>query len=623
MNVAFLTNTRARFLMGSTLAAALVPLGCAASRPAIVNAGVTPPTAPAAEPVAVKLAKTNSGFQLLRGGTPYFIKGAGGEASKESLKAAGANSWRTWGADNLDSQLADAQKLGMTVTVGIWLGHKDQGFNYSDAAAVAAQKEMARKAIQRYKDSPALLVWSLGNEMETGGEDDDPAMWNAVEDIARMAHQLDPNHPTMTVVAELGADKIKQLNTHCPDIDIVGINTYAGGPSIAARYKAAGGVKPFIVTEYGPPGTWEGQKNAFGVVPELTSTEKAARYAETYTKSIENQPLCLGSYAFTWGNKQEASATWFGLLLPDGSKTEAVDTLTQLWTGKKPANLSPAIQSLTLTGPDQAAPGTTIHAALSASDPEKNPLAVTWILQAEPKAFGTGGVGEAAPPTYPEAITASSSSGATVKLPEVGGAYRLYAYVRDGHGGAAVANVPLQVTGGKAATVAAAPKAALPLTLLGDGAGTPYIPAGYMGNSGAIKMDPAFATNPHSGKTCLQAMYTAGDSWGGVVWQNPDNNWGDKPGGFNLTGAKALTFWARGDKGGEKVNFSFGLIGKDKPFSDTASGKLDGVTLSKDWTKYTIDLTGKDMSRIVTGFCWVVAGTGSGEVFYLDDIRYE
>ena len=618
-----LNNTRTRFLAGSTLAVALVPLGCAASRPATVKAEVPATAAAGTQPIAVKLAKTNTGFQLLRQGKPYFIKGAGGDGSKEALHAAGGNSWRTWGADNLDGQLAEAQKLGMTVTVGIWLGHKDQGFNYSDAAAVAAQKEMARKAILRYKDSPALLVWAIGNEMETGGSEDDPAMWGAVEDIAKMAHSLDPNHPTMTVVAEIGGDKVKQINTRCPDIDIVGLNTYGGGSSIAERYKAAGGVKPYIVTEYGPPGTWESQKNAFGVVPELTSTEKAARYGETYTKSIENQPLCLGSYAFTWGNKQEASATWYGLLLPDGSKTGAVDTLTQLWTGKKPADLSPAIQSLTLTGPDSAAPGTVVHAALAASDPEKAKLAVTWVLQAEPKAFGTGGVSEAVPPTYPEAITAASQTGATIKLPDYGGAYRLYAYVRDGHGGAAVANVPLQVTGGKAPPLAVAPKATLPLALLGDGAGTPYIPAGYMGNTGAIKMDPAFATNPHSGKTCVQAMYTAGDSWGGVVWQNPDNNWGEKPGGWNLTGAKALTFWARGDKGGEKINFSFGLIGKDKPYSDTASGKMDGVVLSKDWTKYTIDLTGKDMSRIVTGFCWVVAGMGQGEVFYLDDIRYE
>jgi hypothetical protein len=53
----------------------------------------------------------------------------------------------------------------------------------------------------------------------------------------------------------------------------------------------------------------------------------------------------------------------------------------------------------------------------------------------------------------------------------------------------------------------------------------------------------------------------AADQWGGVVWQHPANDWGDANGGFNLTGAKKLTFWARGEKGGEKVSFEFGLLG--------------------------------------------------------------
>lgn len=302
-----------------------------------------------AAPSVVRVVKTANGYQLLRDGRPYFIKGAGGGGSKAALKAAGANSWRTWGADNLDGQLADAQALGMTVTVGIWLGHKDQGFHYNDAVAVAAQKETARKAILRYRDSPALLVWALGNEMENGDQDD-VAMWNAIEDLARMAHQLDPNHPTMTVFAELGGDKIANLNKYCPDIDIVGINSYAGGPSVGARYKAAGGVRPYIITEFGPPGTWEIGKNAWGAAPEPTSTEKAKYYRATYERTIQGQPLSLGSYAFTWGNKQEATATWFGLLLPDGSRLAAVDALTQCWTGKPPVHPVPVINRLTVMG---------------------------------------------------------------------------------------------------------------------------------------------------------------------------------------------------------------------------------------------------------------------------------
>jgi hypothetical protein len=99
------------------------------------------------------------------------------------------------------------------------------------------------------------------------------------------------------------------------------------------------------------------------------------------------------------------------------------------------------------------------------------------------------------------------------------------------------------------------PKASLPLVIYRnyDAAnnGYPtYIPSGYMGNVQGIKMTPNCANHPHSGSTCLMVQYLSSKDWGGVVWQSPANNWGNQPGGWNLTGAKHLTFWARGDKGG-------------------------------------------------------------------------
>ena len=599
----------APWLVISSMTAVFVSFGCA---PRQVTAQVAP------APGVVKVVKTANGFQLQRDGQPYFIKGAGGDGDKAALKADGGNSSRTWGVgSDTQGKLDEAQKLGMTVTVGIWLGHTDNGFHWDDANAVAAQKEDARKAILQYRDSPALLVWALGNEMETGGNEDNAAMWNAIEDLAKMAHALDPNHPTMTVVAELGGDKIKEINTLCPDIDIIGLNTYGGGSSIGTRYVQAGGVKPYIVTEYGPPGTWESQKNAWGVVPELSSTEKAARYQATYEKGVLNQPLCLGSYAFTWGHKREATDTWFGLLLPDGDKLGAVDTLTKLWSGHAPATLCPAISSLTVDGTGQAAPGDVVHATLDASDPQNAPLTVQWVLEADPDTYHTGGGHEDAPPTYPDAILAGTAKSATVKLPAAAGAYRLYAYVRDTHGGAAVANVSLD------AAKSAAKKATLPLTLYAeDGGPQPYIPSGYMGTTTAIKMNPACTVQPHLGKTCLQVDYTNIDNWGGVVWQDPANDWGDKPGGLDLTGAKTLSFWARGDQGGEVVTFLFGLLGSDKTYSDSGTGKMQ-ATLTKDWKQYTINLVGTDLSQIKTGFAWTLAAPGKPVRFYLDDIQYQ
>jgi len=569
----------------------------------------------------VKVVKTEAGYQLLRNGKPYVVKGVGGDDSKSQLRELGGNSYRTWGADNLESKLAEAQTLGLTVTVGVWLGHKEY-FNYHDAVQVAAQKETVRKDILRYRDSPALLCWALGNEMEVG-EEDNADMWAAIEDLAKMAHTLDQNHPTLTVVAELGGDKIKQINALCPDIDIVGINSYAGGPSIAARYKAAGGIKPFMLTEYGPPGVWEQKANAWGAVLEASSTAKAAFYRDTYEKSVASQPLCLGSYAFTWGHKQEATATWFGLLLPDGSRLGATDALSKLWTGKAPTRLCPAITSLSVAGPDQIAPGATIKATLAASDPQKDPLTVEWILQADSVTYHTGGGAEGALPTYPEAIVSSSPAAATVTMPIHKGGYRLYAYVRDMHGEAAVANVPLFVQAD--GTQPAAQKVVLPLVLYGAGAKTtlPFTPAGYMGNTAAIAMDPISADSPRAGKTCLKVTYAAADNWGGVIWQDSANDWGDHPGGLDLTGAAKLSFWARGAAGGEVVAFQFGLITKDKTYSDSAGGKFEGIALTKAWKRYTLDLKGLDLSRIKTGFCWTLAATGKPVTFYLDDIRYE
>ncbi len=582
------------------------------------------PTSASSQVVPVRLVKQGSGYSLLRDGKPYFIKGAGGDGSKQLLQDCGGNSFRTWGADNLEPSMAEAQKHGLTVTAGIWLGHKDNGFDYHNPQQVAAQYEDAQKAVLSNRNSPPLLLWAIGNEMEMG-QGDDPAVWVAVEQIAAMVKKLDPNHPTMTVVAEIGGSKVAAINRYCPDIDIIGINSYGGGASIPARYQAAGGVKPYVITEYGPAGTWERPTNSWGVVPELTSTEKANDYRQTYEKAIAGQPLCLGSYAFTWGNKQEATATWYGMLLPDGSKLGPVDAMTALWSGKPPAYPCPVIHSLKLAGADRVEPGAAVQVALDAAAPDAGPLKVDWVLQADPMTYHTGGATEATPPTFPEAILQSDATQAKVQMPVGGGGYRLYAYIYSGHGGAAVGNVPLFVNGSHPVVPAGGKKAALPLVLDGAGAASnaPYVPSGYMGNVAALKMDEHSAEHPHSGKTCLKAVYSAPAGWGGVVWQSPANDWGDKPGGWNLSGAKKLTFWARGAKGSEVVSFQFGLLGKDKTYPDTGTGKLDKVALTKDWKQYTMDLHGKDLSRIKTGFAWVINGSGRPVVFYLDDIRYQ
>jgi hypothetical protein len=337
--------------------------------------------------------------------------------------------------------------MGVTVTVGIWLGQPRQGFNYKNAQQVDKQLEQVRQVVLKYKDHPAVLIWGLGNEMENGFEDN-TAMWLAINNVAAMVHKVDPNHPTMNVVAEISAKKVQHINKLCPEIDIVGINSYGGAATVPKRYKEMGGVKPYIMTEFGPPGSWETAKNSFGAAPELTSTKKAEFYADVWRQAVEAaKGACLGGYAFLWGQKQETTATWFGMLLPDGTRLGAVDALSEQWTGKAPANRCPAIKSLKIEGSDELDPGATVQAALDAADPEGDPMTVKWVLQSEAKKFGSGGDREAAPPVHAEAIVESSEKTARVKLPMEAGTYRLFVYVRDDHGGGATGNVLLHVKG--------------------------------------------------------------------------------------------------------------------------------------------------------------------------------
>ena len=122
----------------------------------------------------------------------------------------------------------------------------------------------------------------------------------------------------------------------------------------------------------------------------------------------------------------------------------------------------------------------------------------------------------------------------------------------------------------------------------------------------------------------FQSMPSGSGQFVGLNFEEPQNLGVLQQGnGYDLTGATKLTFWARGETGDEVVAFKFGLIGREKKFFDSASGALEKVKLSRDWKQYTLDLKGKDLKRIKTGFCWVVAAEGQPVTFYLDDIRYE
>lgn len=573
-------------------------------------------------PIRVELVQGKEGqWQLLRNGQAYSIKGAGGEGSLSFLAACGGNSGRLWGVDgNTMRRLDEAHQNGLTMAVGIWLEHSQKGFDYSNDQLVAKQFASVIEAVEKYKNHPAVLVWGLGNEMEGYESGDNPDLWKHVESLAAKIKAIDPNHPTMTVVAEISDSKIAAIHKYCPSLDIVGINSYGGSASLGERYGNGGGIKPYIVTEFGPVGTWEVPKNSIDVIVEPTSNAKSEMYRKAYRAIKMDSKRCLGAYAFLWGNKQEGTSTWFGLLLPSGRKVNAVDVMTEEWTGKPPANRCPEIREIKIVGSDDVAPEALVEVQLAVDDPEGAVLDSVWTLTGEADSYVTGGHFQETPPTYDSAIVNSSLKGATVKMPQQSGVYRLYVEVHDGDQAAATANIPIRVSG---KDMVFDEPTALPYVIYDDsGSDYDFTPSGWMGGTDVMKMDTASTDNPKSGKNCIECSYQTGNGWGGVVWQNPPGDWGELAGGRNFTGARKLTFWARGAEGGEKVKFGFGLLGREKAFWDTTKKEKEFV-LKNQWEPYSIDLENSNLSRIKSPFLWVVSAEGKPVKFYIDNIVVE
>jgi hypothetical protein len=399
--------------------------------------------------IKVEVKKVNGQYTLIRGGEPYYIKGAGGSTQIDELIALGGNSIRTWGIDEADEALEKAEKHGLTVMLGLWVQHERHGFDYNDEEAVQAQLERFTEIVKKYKDHPSILLWGIGNEVDLFYSN--KKVWDAIQDIAKMIHEIDPNHPTSTVTAGLEEDEVKQIKERAPDIDIYGINTYGDIAKISENLSDFGWDGPYIVSEWGPNGHWEVPKTTWGAPIEQTSTEKAASYAMRFDKYISQQrEQCIGSYVFLWGQKQETTSTWYGLFTEKGNPTEPLDELHQAWKGKPIPNKSPEINEVKFKDFDdkkdiRLKAGDTYELTIDFKDPEGDRTKVWWAVYPESSDTKAGGDFESSLQPVLGTFTKRKKDHAVVRAPEEEGAYRVFVYVQDKHKRTAYANIPFYV----------------------------------------------------------------------------------------------------------------------------------------------------------------------------------
>jgi hypothetical protein len=160
-----------------------------------------------------------------------------------------------------------------------------------------------------------------------------------------------------------------------------------------------------------------------------------------------------------------------------------------------------------------------------------------------------------------------------------------------------------------------------------------FSPSGWLGDGEYerkyVNFNGADRTHPHSAPSSIRITYRFGSRrWGGIYWLNKPDNWGDQPGDdYSSKKFSRVSFWARGERGGEIVEFKAGgITNPAKRYGDSFGATTGRISLSNDWREYQIDLSRADLRSVIGGFCWIASQDNNSApviTFYLDDILME
>ena len=406
-------------------------------------------------PKKVELLKQAEGFKLHVNGMPFYIKGAGLElGSIKSLADYGGNAFRTWRVDNGEKSgrdiLDEAHQYGLMVCMGLDVGRERHGFDYNEKHAVAQQLAMIQKDVLALKDHPALLMWGIGNELNL--RHINPNVWDAVNAISEMIHEIDPNHPTTTMLAGADPKVIQTVVERCPDVDLLSFQLYGDIDKLPQHLLTSKYQGAYTVSEWGATGHWEVDCTNWDRPLEPTSSEKAQTYQTRYLDYIvADAEQCIGSFVFLWGQKQERTPTWYGVFLENGRHTETAQIMQYLWTEELPEQPVPKLPLLTIkgaTGQDNVrlTEGKLYQAQVTVESIGDDPLSYRWELmrEVEKNLESDGGDFEPTPKVVWSQYGSEMTDHVDFKAPSIG-EYRLFIYLDDAFGGSATANIPVLV----------------------------------------------------------------------------------------------------------------------------------------------------------------------------------
>ena len=402
------------------------------------------------QPSVVKIIDEGNSYSLTVNDRFFYVKGVVGDTYLEKVMGYGGNSIRMGSRkENLDKAL----QLGLNVLVNLPAGAERYGFSYDDTAAVRKQTEKIVSIVNNTKDHPSVLMWAVGNELDFVPPNNpfNPKVWDAVNQASKAIHAIDPNHPVMTVIGTSRMYKVADIVKRCPDLDLLGINSYGDIYTIGDTLAKYGWTKPYLIAEWGPDGYWEVKKTSWKAPYEQTGREKYDCYENKYLRAMSTRNRrCLGSYVFYWsGFKQETTHTWFCMFDSTGLESPQVGLMHKMWTGMMKDNEAPIVDSLNIDNYVRYQDiifekGSSHSAKVTATDPDKDGLSYRWEIKPEAKYASYAGQGEVAPKPLPGLVSGTDPP-VTFRAPSEPGAYRLFVYAFDNKGHFSTANLPFLV----------------------------------------------------------------------------------------------------------------------------------------------------------------------------------
>ncbi len=402
----------------------------------------------------VYIAKTSGKYELVRNGKPYQIKGASGASNLEMLHRTGGNSVTVYEQKVTREFLDSAHGYEISVSIILDVVKPMHGGNYHDMKFKKDQRDRIIRFVKENKEHPAVLFWIIGNELHLG-QRFNWRMWHEINQLSKIIHEIDPNHPTTTTLAGFGLEsmQIVQMKLFCPDLDFVSHNLFDSYHRLyrESRNFIWGYEGPYVVTEFSPLPYWNMSTTEWDAVIEPTGANRAIQMKQRYKSLTRDTERCLGTYVFYWGEKQERTHTVFSLLLQNQYKTQSVEALYESWNGQKPPYYCPRINDFSIVDHPSLheiylESGQFAKATFEIDDPDHDLDRIVWEILAEGRYHHlTGGDKEAQPECIIDDVLEPDVNAFEFQIPITPGPYRLFLYVYDKNDNVGTANIPFYV----------------------------------------------------------------------------------------------------------------------------------------------------------------------------------